>query len=317
MSSADVITLPKLLSKVPEIFGNLPGLIKGSKMSKITDTNTPLGLGVAFEKATDSNPNGVAILYEDRELTYKQFNAWANRIADYLASIGLKKGDTVAVDVENRPELLATVLGCAKLGVCSALINTSQKGKVLTHSFNLVEPKAAIIGQELVEVIQEVRDDLDLKQNFFYFADQDTLADPGTAPEGFTNLATEINRAQVSFSGFEHTALTLGRQRIILGDARHVGNVGFRQNEQTFDALRLAWTGAEHLKLDYIYLDRVHRIFGDDHPAGEWDLDAHLIDATLDLPGGSVLGFIAIGSIARLWPGSTTTAWVVAPGLTV
>ncbi|HCO64053.1 MAG TPA: long-chain-acyl-CoA synthetase, partial [Alcanivorax sp.] len=181
MSSADVITLPKLLSKVPEIFGNLPGLIKGSKMSKITDTNTPLGLGVAFEKATDSNPNGVAILYEDRELTYKQFNAWANRIADYLASIGLKKGDTVAVDVENRPELLATVLGCAKLGVCSALINTSQKGKVLTHSFNLVEPKAAIIGQELVEVIQEVRDDLDLKQNFFYFADQDTLADPGTA----------------------------------------------------------------------------------------------------------------------------------------
>jgi citronellyl-CoA synthetase len=192
MSSADVITLPKLLSKVPEIFGNLPGLIKGSKMSKITDTNTPLGLGVAFEKATDSNPNGVAILYEDRELTYKQFNAWANRIADYLASIGLKKGDTVAVDVENRPELLATVLGCAKLGVCSALINTSQKGKVLTHSFNLVEPKAAIIGQELVEVIQEVRDDLDLKQNFFYFADQDTLADPGTAPEGFTNLATEI-----------------------------------------------------------------------------------------------------------------------------
>mgnify|MGYP002006481558 CR=1 FL=1 len=100
---------------------------------------------------------GGAVLQDDRELTYKQFNAWANRIADYLASIGLKKGDTVAVDVENRPELLATVLGCAKLGVCSALINTSQKGKVLTHSFNLVEPKAAIIGQELVEVIQEVR----------------------------------------------------------------------------------------------------------------------------------------------------------------
>ena len=173
MSSADVITLPKLLSKVPEILGNLPGLIKGSKMSKITDTTTPLGLGVAFEQATESNPNGVAILYEDRELTYKQFNAWANRIADYLASIGLKKGDTVVVDVENRPELLATVLGCAKLGVCSALINTSQKGKVLTHSFNLVKPKAAIIGQELVDVIQEVRDDLDLKQNFFYFADQD------------------------------------------------------------------------------------------------------------------------------------------------
>ncbi|MBM7334126.1 long-chain-acyl-CoA synthetase [Alloalcanivorax marinus] len=192
MSNADVITLPKLLSKVPEVIGNLPGLIKGSKMSKNTDANTPLGLGVAFEHATAQNPNGVAILYEDRELTYKQFNAWANRIADYLASIGLKKGDTVAVDIENRPELLATVLGCAKLGVCAALLNTSQKGKVLVHSVNLVEPKAVIAGEELVATIQEIRDDLDLKKNFFYFADQDTLADPGTAPEGFANLATEI-----------------------------------------------------------------------------------------------------------------------------
>ena len=100
------------------------------------------------------------MLQDDRELTYKQFNAWANRIADYLASIGLKKGDTVAVDVENRPELLAAVLGCAKLGVCAALLNTSQKGKVLVHSFNLVEPKAAIIGEELVDTIHDIRDDM-------------------------------------------------------------------------------------------------------------------------------------------------------------
>ncbi|HBM23116.1 MAG TPA: long-chain-acyl-CoA synthetase, partial [Alcanivorax sp.] len=192
MSQTDVITLPKVLSKVPEVVMNLPGLIKGSRMSKITDTTRPLGLGVAFEKVAANNPDGLAVIYRDRRYTYRQFNAWANRIADYLASIGLKKGDTVALDMENRPEFPATLIGCAKLGVCAALINTSQKGKVLTHSFNLVKPKAAIIGQELVEVIQEVRDHLDLKENFFYFADQDTLADPGTAPEGFTNLAAAI-----------------------------------------------------------------------------------------------------------------------------
>jgi len=192
MSQTDVITLPKVLGKVPEVVMNLPGLIKGSRMSKITDTTRPLGLGVAFEKVAANNPDGLAVIYRDRRYTYRQFNAWANRIADYLASIGLKKGDTVALDMENRPEFPATLIGCAKLGVCAALINTSQKGKVLIHSFNLVKPKAAIIGQELVDVIQEVRDHLDLKENFFYFADQDTLADPGTAPEGFTNLAAAI-----------------------------------------------------------------------------------------------------------------------------
>lgn len=103
--------------------------------------------------------------------------------------------------------------------------------------------------------------------------------------------ATELNRLQVSFSGVSDTVAVLGRQRVILGDARHVGNVGFRQNEQTFDAFRVTWTGMEGLALNYLYLDRVHRIFGDDHPAGEWDLDAHLLDATLELPGGNLRGF--------------------------
>ena len=146
MSSADIITLPKLLSKVPEVVSNLPGLIKGSRMAKITDTTKPLGLGMAIERATGMNPNGAALIYEDTELTYKQFNAWANRLADYLASIGLKKGDTIAVNIENRPELLVTVAACAKMGVCAALINTSQRRNVLVPSFNLVTPKAAHIG---------------------------------------------------------------------------------------------------------------------------------------------------------------------------
>jgi len=193
MSSADLITLPKVLAKMPMVMANLPGFIKGSKMAKITDKNTPLGIGLAIQRAVSLNPNGVAVMYEDTQLTYSQFNAWANRIADYLASIGLKKGDSIALDMENRPEMLATVVACGKLGVCAALINTSQRGKVLTHSFNLVKPKAAIIGAELVDAVEEVRDDLELDSDrFFYFADQDTLEDAGTAPEGYKNLAEMI-----------------------------------------------------------------------------------------------------------------------------
>tara|TARA_R110002073_G_scaffold2938_3_gene19187 strand:- start:31975 stop:33828 length:1854 start_codon:yes stop_codon:yes gene_type:complete len=193
MSDADVITLPKLLSKVPAVVANLPGLLKGSRMAKITDTKTPLGLGKGFQLAVEANPNGIAVLYQDTQLTYRQLNGWANRIADYLSSIGLKKGDTVAIDIENRPELLASVIGCAKLGLCAALLNTSQRGKVLVHSFNLVKPKAAIIGEELVDAISEVRSELELDDNRFYFlADCDTLENAGNTPAGFANLADVI-----------------------------------------------------------------------------------------------------------------------------
>ena len=102
---------------------------------------------------------------------------------------------------------------------------------------------------------------------------------------------TELNRAQIAYTGFDHTTVTLGRQRVVLGDARHVGNVGFRQNEQTFDALRVTWTGSGPVTANYLYLDRVNRVFGDDHPAGEWDLDAHLLTADLALPAGTLSGF--------------------------
>ncbi|MBL7249508.1 long-chain-acyl-CoA synthetase [Alloalcanivorax marinus] len=194
MPHGDVITLPKLLTKVPEVVGNLPGLIKGARMGKLTDTRRPVGLGVAFERAASEHPAGIALIQDERAFTYATLNGWANRVADYLASIGLKKGDTVAVNLENRPELLATVIGCAKLGVCAALLNTAQRGKVLVHSFNLVAPKAAIIGGEQLTAVQAVRDRLDLREHFLYFADQDTLADPGEAPETYVNLAEAIKR---------------------------------------------------------------------------------------------------------------------------
>lgn len=193
MSSEDLITLPKILAKIPELAGHLPGLIKGSRMAKIKDPKKPLGLGLALQNATQQNPNGIAVVYNDTQLSYKQFNAWVNRIANYLSSIGLKKGDTAIINIENRPELLAAVAGCAKIGVCSALLNTSQRGQVLVHSFNLVKPKIAIVGEEQLASVEEVRDQLNItSDNFFYFADQDTLESAGETPNGYKNLADAI-----------------------------------------------------------------------------------------------------------------------------
>src|SRR5690606_38213868 len=47
-----------------------------------------------------------------------------------------------------------------------------------------------------------------------------------------------INRFAIVNESLRGTKLTVGRQRIVHGDARFVGNVGWRQHEQTFDALR-------------------------------------------------------------------------------
>ncbi|MGD9981389.1 MAG: hypothetical protein AB7H66_06130 [Hyphomonadaceae bacterium] len=101
----------------------------------------------------------------------------------------------------------------------------------------------------------------------------------------------ELNRLQLSWSGAEGRRAVLGRQRIVLNNARFVGNVGFRQNEQTFDALRLEARPFGHAALTYIYIDNVRRVFGDDSPQGEWDSDSHVLQADLDLPLGKASAY--------------------------
>jgi len=193
MKESDVISWSQFLGKVPSLLGGLPGLVKGLKVGSSKDKTRPVGIGLCVEQAQQKNPDGLAIMYQDVRITYTEFNSWANRLASYLLSTGLKKGDTVAIMVENRPELMIAVTACAKIGVVGAMINTTLRGKVLIHSINLVKPKAVILGEELLAAYEEVNDSLVIPQDSRYFlADTHTLKDSGVAPEGWENLATAI-----------------------------------------------------------------------------------------------------------------------------
>ena len=74
----------------------------------------------------------------------------------------------------------------------------------------------------------------------------------------------ELNRIQVQYRGLPKTVITAGRQRINLDDQRFVGSVGWRDNEQTFDAARIEWSGVKDLKLDVTYSWSVRTIWGID-----------------------------------------------------
>jgi hypothetical protein len=63
----------------------------------------------------------------------------------------------------------------------------------------------------------------------------------------------ELNRLQLQYRGLPKTVITAGRQRINLDDQRFVGSVGWRDNDQTFDAARIEWSGIKNLKVDLTY----------------------------------------------------------------
>lgn len=94
--------------------------------------------------------------------------------------------------------------------------------------------------------------------------------------------ATEVNRAQVTFTGVDDVAIAIGRQRLSLANQRFLGAVDFRQNQQTYDAARLTAEVFEAFTVDYAYLSRVHRVFGDNNPLAEFDSDSHVFAAVYD-----------------------------------
>ncbi|GAA5317630.1 MAG: hypothetical protein AseanaTS_28350 [Candidatus Pelagadaptatus aseana] len=80
-------------------------------------------------------------------------------------------------------------------------------------------------------------------------------------PEG-----TEVNQAYLAYTGYD-SVVKYGRQRILLDNQRFVGGVGFRQNEQTYDAISITNNSITDTTVFYAHIDNVNRIFGEDDPA--------------------------------------------------
>ena len=88
----------------------------------------------------------------------------------------------------------------------------------------------------------------------------------------------ELNQAYVGWKR-PAFAVAAGRQRLLFDNQRWIGNVGWRQNEQTFDAVAADWTIAPDWSARYAWLGRVHRVAGNnalDPPARQRNLDSHL-----------------------------------------
>jgi len=91
----------------------------------------------------------------------------------------------------------------------------------------------------------------------------------------------DLNQAFLKYSG-EGVTVTAGRQRINLGNQRFVGGVAFRQNEQTYDGLRVQLSRGNAM-LDYTYVNNINRIFGpgDGLQPGDWYGDSHFLRGSI------------------------------------
>ncbi|WP_191621321.1 alginate export family protein [Marinihelvus fidelis] len=128
---------------------------------------------------------------------------------------------------------------------------------------------------------------------------EDYNAGGGNTPDraGYPVIADppggDLNQAYVQWVSAQGKTLRAGRQRIIYDNARFIGNVGWRQNEQTYDAATLAFPGNGNFGVRAGWLGAVHRIFGDDVPAGENDMNTWIANLDYTFKGfGKLVGYV-------------------------
>lgn len=121
----------------------------------------------------------------------------------------------------------------------------------------------------------------------------------GTSPPGKSIYpivadpkGTEINQAYLDYNFSDGNFIRGGRQRILLDNQRFVGGVGWRQNEQTYDAVSYTSSFSNKAKLFVGYVWNVNRIFGEDVPAGDQEQDTFMANLAWPIAdAGKLVGY--------------------------
>lgn len=99
------------------------------------ETLQNLTMGQLLDQAIERHPDNDAIVYVDRDLrmTYKQFGDVVDRLARGLMSLGVQKGEKVAVWATNIPYWVALQFATAKIGAALLTVNTNYKSTELAY----------------------------------------------------------------------------------------------------------------------------------------------------------------------------------------
>lgn len=166
--SKKLITIPEILFKLPAVTKDLPKILKAAYYNFTIKPDTAISISEIFDNTLRKLPNNKVLLFNGQSWTYREFDNWVNKLAHNFLQQGLKKGDAVAILLENRPEILVVSMALAKIGCVAALLNTSQRNQALRHSIHLANPKLLLIGEELIESYLEIQEQIEVDKSKIY-----------------------------------------------------------------------------------------------------------------------------------------------------
>ncbi len=119
-----------------------------------------LNLGQNLKVNAKKFPNAIALKERDRAFTYPETNRRVNKLAHSLLSLGLNKGDKVAVLLESSIEIVEVYLATAKTGLIIVPINFRLIGPEVAYIVNNSDAQALIVHHEFTPCVDAIRPQL-------------------------------------------------------------------------------------------------------------------------------------------------------------
>jgi acyl-CoA synthetase (AMP-forming)/AMP-acid ligase II len=119
-----------------------------------------LNLGQILKVNAKKFPHTVALKDSKRAFTYPETNRRVNKLAHSLLSLGLHKGDKVAVLLENSIEIVEVYLATAKTGLVIVPINFRLVGPEVEYIANNSDAKAFIVHDEFAPTVDAIKPNL-------------------------------------------------------------------------------------------------------------------------------------------------------------
>jgi len=162
-------------------------------------------------RTASSVPDKAMVIFCDEAgdsiITFRQCLRKSLRIAHYFRDQGFKKGDVVAVMLENRVDYCCYWLGLAVLGAVPALINTNLRHQALAHTLTVVTSKAVIFSADTEKAISEIRPDLTSLEPQLYCADTTDMAGAVSLAEVLPAQSEEEDILAERRAGYQDTLL--------------------------------------------------------------------------------------------------------------
>ena len=101
-----------------------------------------------------------ALIFEGKTISYSELDEHACKAANALTSLGVRRGDRVALMLPNTPEFVYSFLGIQKIGAVAVPFNTMYKGREIIHILNDCGAKVIICLASFANLINEIREDV-------------------------------------------------------------------------------------------------------------------------------------------------------------